>query len=206
MRRFLSISVVIVVVFVLSACSDNSTSSSTTITGASGGPVALDGTWLRACDAESTSVVTATISGSNATFVTDRFTELSCPGSAYAEESYAVAMTLGEETQAVLSGTLVTATRRDNDFTTDTITLFTQEAVDGFNTENSYGYSNWELGVAKSVLGRFFDGSTRALTYKQIWYADDTVTPQELYNGGGSYDQETEYPTELDPDPFLRQE
>ncbi len=185
--------------FLLAACSDDEEASQT-ITGASGTAVALNGSWSEGCVADGTQSdkETAVISGTTFTGTgSTYFTNTTCAGSPELNSSFGGTFTMGSEVEATLAGATVTATKSTGTITTAKMTVNDADTVVLSNLVENCGYSDWAVGVAKDVLGtECFP--TAYLSFKEIDYIDDTVTPHRWHSGDEDTEGADGYPTELE--------
>ena len=175
-------------------------SQSITITGKSGNPVGLDGSWTRGCresDGESEEYVT-TIEGSSFTQVLNNYESvIDCSGSSDMIQTIKGTVILNGEKEAEFNGSPVTVGKFDGTFTSAQATIKTQSVVDDANAEIACGYNDWELGVAKDILDTdCFDSSKN---FKAIIYIDDTADPDLWYDGDDDLPLDADgYPTVVD--------
>ncbi len=176
---------------------------SLSITGESGDPVNLNGTWNSGCIADvdegESDTLVLTISGS--TFsrnVNGWFDSITCNGTSDLTVVGSGNFVLGNEVTATEDGSDVTATEMDLAITSVEGTINNPDLVADLNAEELCGFDDWVVGTPKEVLGTtcFPDADL-----KDVLYIDDTADPDVLYEGSddGPLDANG-YPTEIDSD------
>lgn len=174
---------------------------SLTITGESGNQVNLNGTWEGICNPDSvdgsSDASDLTVSGSSFTVIQSFwFNSTNCSGSSDATRNFGGTFTIGDEVTVKLSGTNVTATKIDTVFNSAQATVLNPDVLDDINTDQTCGYNNWEVGVAKDILGTSCIADTNQ---KDVIYIDDTVDPDIFYSGDEDEPaDENGYPTVID--------
>jgi hypothetical protein len=176
------------------------------IIGASGDPVSLDGSWATGCVdlMNGTSQLRSGIASGKSVVHTDEvFTNVSdCSGSY--DYSLLILYSFNLEGEVTVTTPLpdqtpVIAAKIAEVYIKFEYTVNSQNTVDIFNDTSWCGFSDWELGVPKDVIG------TGCVPYLQndAFYIDDTVLPNVLYIG--SLVPYPDYPTELQPYFYTRQ-
>jgi len=207
MKRFFYLILAAGLLLGLGACSDDSSTPSETITGASGESVELDGTWKPpdgcadyGTESESTVVV---LSGTDVSVNYDSYWSVGdCSGTAEISVATGGTFALGEDVTATLSGSKVTATQVDYTWTSATATPNTAAAAAEMNSSSECGISDWAEGVASDVLGV---ADCQPTTEMNIIYLDDAATPNRLHLGDTESAGSDGYPTKVATDYLERQ-
>jgi len=176
---------------------------SLTVTGESGNQVDLNGIWRQWCwpeydDNESSDEAT-TISGSSFTTKRYEWTDTTdCSGEPWVEIVYSGTATLGSEVMIGSDFGDITVTRVDLDHDAITATVYDSDMVDELNSDTVCGYTDWAIGVSKSLMGTDCDDTAA----KDIIYIDDTGDDNAWYKGCNEDDcaQDEGYPAELQHD------
>ena len=207
-----TLGILFVATLVFNGCgTDDDSVPSLTMIGASGSQVALNGGWSQGCvadlpDAASDEYV-VTFSGSSFSFTHNGWSgSTDCSGTPTIILNVSGTATLGEEVTAIISGSPVTATKIDQVNNSALLTMNNIDVVSHYNSVGWCGATDWEIGIAKDVLGT---DCVPVNSEKNIMYIEDTVDPDLMYSGiiasnGGALDANG-YPTELDAeDPYMR--
>lgn len=208
MKKLIYLMMGVGLLFAISACSDDSSPASVTITGESGEEVALNGTWASpdGCDSftDESQISSQTFSGSGFSFSSEQyFSVTDCSGTSDLTLAGGGSFVLGDTVDADLEGDTVTAYQTDITTTSLTATPNTEDGVSGL--EGFCGVTDAAIGTASDLTGTSCDDSTDGVE-KDLTYVDDSADPDRLY---GSYsDAPTDsdgYPTALSGDYLERQ-
>jgi hypothetical protein len=188
MKRALFLWLAAALLLALGACSDDDDPASLTVTGASGSPVALNGTWgpPGGCLAEpqggSSEATTTVISGPGLSFGGSTYWNvIDCSGTANFTLSVGGSFTLGNTVSVPLASTTVTAQEIDITYTVASGTPTSAADAAELNADEACGVTNWAAGVASNILGICIMSPEMNLIY-----VDDTVTPNRMYMGDDS--------------------
>jgi len=182
---------------------DDDDDQSLTITGESGNPVNLNGSWDSGCDADlddgESERAILTISGSTFSQDTDLWLDsITCPGASDVSVTMSGTIVLGDELTVSMNGPNVTATAFDVTVSSFEGTINNPDVVADFNADELCGFDDWVFDTPKDLLG-----TTCApdLDDKDVLYIDDTANPDVLYDGDeeGILDANG-YPTDIDLD------
>ena len=175
---------------------------SLTVAGESGSQVDLDGIWRQWCwpdydDNESSDEAT-TISGSS--FTTKQYGWIDtteCSGEPWIEIILSGTATLGSEVMIGSNFGEITVTRVDLAHDTMTATVYDSDMADALNADTACGYTDWAVGVSKSLIGTDCEAAA-----KDIIYIDDTGDDDVWYTGCNEDEcaQDEGYPAELQHD------
>jgi hypothetical protein len=180
---------------------DDDGDQSLTITGESGDPVNLNGTWNSGCiayigDGESEKWV-LTVSGS--AFSQEEnfwFDSTTCSGASDVTFSISGTLTLSSELTATMNGSNVTATRADVAFSSNEGTINNPDLVADFNANEECGFDDWVVDTPKDLIGT--DCSLDS-PFKDVLYIDDMGDPDVSYSGDGEGALDVNgYPTVID--------
>lgn len=126
-----------------------------------------------------------TISGTSAFQIdTDYLGVMDCSGSPSTRVEITFTLSYDGAKSVTLDGATVTAEKATVLFTSLTLAWNDEVTVAFFNSVGAFGYSDWEVGIAKDIFQRDFDGSTIVHDpIKAIIYLDQSAEPDRLYDG-----------------------
>ncbi len=180
---------------------DNDVDQPPTITGESGDQVGLDGTWSSGCfpdpDGDGSTMFVSTTSGSSFSFTQNIWiNSVNCPGTHDVTRILGGTATLGDELTVAMNGSNVTATEVDIVLDYDELTILNPDFLAEINQDQECGFSDWEVGVTKDVLGTSCSPDSSS---KDVIYIDDTADPDIYYSGDDDAPVDSNgYPTEID--------
>lgn len=185
--------------------SSSSDGDSQNLTGGSGNPVDMNGTWVEACtptaegDKGESEQYVNTLSGSSFTNTTKMWvSSTTCAGDPDIVVIMKGTFTLGETVTAGFGGSNVTATKVDVVADSYTATIKNSDLITGFNQDKECDFDNWEVNKPKELIENTKCGPD-STTFKDIVYIDDAADPDLWYGGddGAGVDADG-YPTTLD--------
>jgi hypothetical protein len=175
--------------------------SNNSVTGASGNPVSLDGTWEGICnpdleDGESNES-SITISGTSFSLTEHHWLDsTNCSGSYDAIQEIRGTFALGDELTVAINSSSVTATQLDVTINTATGTVINPSFIDEMNQDRECGYDDWAVDVSKDLLGTSCDPDQSS---RDVIYVDDTGDRDIFYNGDDDMALDSSgYPTVID--------